>query len=241
MPIIASRAAGSARGFGFQGGKGPYEVTWLVVAGGCAGSNLSGGAGGAGGYRTSTLILIPGDTYPVVVGAGSNTVGSASKPPNGSPSTFGPFSSSGGGAGGHEGNGSGSPGGSGGGGRDSGGGSGGAGNAGGYSPPEGSGGSPSGDGGGINGTGPGASQANTISGSPVAYSGGGSQRSSSSGGGNQGHGGGGQHWATGGNGGSGRVVIRYAGPQRGEGGNVSTSGGDVIHDFTSTGPSSYVA
>lgn len=240
MPLVSTFGAGSATGFGFsRGGLGPYEVTWLVVAGGSAGANLSGGAGGAGGYRTATLIVNPAQTYPVVVGAGSNTVGSNSRPPNGSPSTFGPFSSSGGGGGGHEGSRSGASGGSGGGAGDSGGGSGGAGNAGGYSPPEGSNGSPSGNGGGINGTGPGASQSNSITGSAVSYSGGGSQRSGSAGGGNQGHGGGGQHWSTPGNGGSGRVVISYAGGQRGTGGSVSESGGNTIHDFTS-GSTSYV-
>ena len=95
MPLITTRAAGSAKAFGFQGGKGPYDVEYLVVAGGSAGANLSGGAGGAGGYRTSTLTVSPGESYPVVVGAGSTTVGSGSTPPNGSASQFGPISSSG--------------------------------------------------------------------------------------------------------------------------------------------------
>ena len=241
MPITSTRGAASAKGFGFLGAKGPYEITWLVVAGGSAGSNLSGGAGGAGGYRTSTVIVKPGTSFPVVVGAGSNIVGTNARPPNGSPSTFGPFSATGGGAGGHEASRSGSSGGSGGGAGDSGGGTGGSGNAGAFSPPEGSSGAPGGAGGGFNGTGPGASQPNSITGSAVSYSGGGTTRSGSSGGGNQGHGGGGQHWSTPGNGGSGRVVIRYFGAVRGTGGNISTVGTDTVHDFTTSGPSSYVA
>ena len=241
MPLISTRAAGSARDFGFQGGKGPYDVTFLVVAGGAAGANLSGGAGGAGGYRTSTFTVSPGETYPVTVGAGSSTVGSGNNPPNGSNSVFGPFTSSGGGRPGHQNNPAGAPGGSGGGGRDSGGGSGGSGNAGGFTPPEGSNGSPGGNGGGFNGTGTGAGESNSITGSAITYSAGGNQRSGSTGPANQGHGGGGQHWATAGPGGSGRVVISYEGPQRGTGGNVSPQGSNTVHDYTSTGDSSFVA
>jgi hypothetical protein len=41
--------------------------------------------------------------------------------------------------------------------------------------------------------------------------------------------------ATGGNGGSGIVIIRYAGSQRGTGGTVTSSGGYTIHTFTSSG------
>ena len=40
---------------------------------------------------------------------------------------------------------------------------------------------------------------------------------------------------TGGAGGSGVVVISYAGSQRGTGGTVTTSGGNTIHTFTSSG------
>jgi hypothetical protein len=39
----------------------------------------------------------------------------------------------------------------------------------------------------------------------------------------------------GGNGGSGIVIIRYAGAQRGTGGTVTSSGGFTIHTFTSSG------
>ena len=45
MPLIATRGAASSRGFGQQqGGRGPYDVNWLVAAGGSAGSDLSGGS-----------------------------------------------------------------------------------------------------------------------------------------------------------------------------------------------------
>ena len=244
MPLLGSRGAASSRGFGLQGsgGPGPYEVSWLVVAGGAAGSNLSGGAGGAGGYRTGTLLVIPETSYPITVGAGSNTVGADSRPPSGSTSTFGPYSSTGGGAGGHESSRNGSPGGSGGGAADAGGGSGGSGNAGSYTPSEGSNGSPGGAGGAINGTGSGSTQTNTISGSSVNYAGGGNVNG---GGGaypaNTGHGGNGAHWGPPSNGSPGRIVIRYAGAQQGTGGSVSTSGADTVHNFTSTGSATYVA
>jgi hypothetical protein len=39
----------------------------------------------------------------------------------------------------------------------------------------------------------------------------------------------------GGTGGSGIVIISYAGAQRGTGGTVTTSGGNTIHTFTSSG------
>jgi hypothetical protein len=39
----------------------------------------------------------------------------------------------------------------------------------------------------------------------------------------------------GGNGGSGVVVISYAGAQRGTGGTVTSVGGNTIHTFTSSG------
>jgi hypothetical protein len=50
-------------------------------------------------------------------------------------------------------------------------------------------------------------------------------------------GGGGGIWeqATAGSGGSGIVIIRYLGSQRGTGGTVTSSGGYTIHTFTSSG------
>lgn len=52
---------------------------------------------------------------------------------------------------------------------------------------------------------------------------------------NKGGGGGGGGVPTQGSGGSGVVVVRYAGPQRATGGTVTTSGNDTIHTFTSSG------
>jgi hypothetical protein len=52
---------------------------------------------------------------------------------------------------------------------------------------------------------------------------------------NTGGGGGGTNGNTGGNGGSGIVIISYAGSQRGTGGTVTSSGGNTIHTFTSSG------
>jgi hypothetical protein len=57
---------------------------------------------------------------------------------------------------------------------------------------------------------------------------------------NRGGGGGGDGYADGtNNGGSGVVIIAYAGAQRGSGGTVTSSGGNTIHTFTSTGTFTY--
>jgi hypothetical protein len=71
MPLISTRGGASARGFGFFGGPGAYEITYLAVAGG---GNLSSvgyltGGGGAGGYLTGTTALLKGTTYTVTVGS----------------------------------------------------------------------------------------------------------------------------------------------------------------------------
>jgi hypothetical protein len=78
---------------------------------------------------------------------------------------------------------------------------------------------------------PGPGIANSISGSSVTYAKGGSQ-----------YGGGTAATANSGNGGnpatignSGVVIISYAGSQRGTGGTVTSSGGNTIHTFTSSG------
>ena len=72
-------------GFGSGGGAAPYEVEWLVIAGGGSGSDWTAcGGGGAGGYRIkyasetsgggtnteSVLSLSPGTQYTITVGAG---------------------------------------------------------------------------------------------------------------------------------------------------------------------------
>jgi hypothetical protein len=56
MPILSSRGAGSAKGFGLttEVPRGPLGlVDFLVIAGGGGGGGAVGGGGGAGGYRTS--------------------------------------------------------------------------------------------------------------------------------------------------------------------------------------------
>lgn len=107
----------------------------------------------------------------------------------------------------------------------------------------------------------GAGVASSITGSSVTYAGGGGGGSEnydaglggSGGGGNGGRypdlstypaavngtantgGGGGGGYQTAANGGSGIVIIRYAGSQRGTGGTVTSSGGYTIHTFTTSG------
>ena len=70
MPLLSTRGAASARGFGFQGGGGPYSIDYLVVAGGGGGGGFGGG-GGAGGYRTESgykVTLL--NNYTITIGGG---------------------------------------------------------------------------------------------------------------------------------------------------------------------------
>jgi mucin-19 len=60
MPILGSRGGGAVKGFGLTsaGFGAPYDIDFLLIAGGGAGgnypsNNVSRGGGGAGGYRTS--------------------------------------------------------------------------------------------------------------------------------------------------------------------------------------------
>ena len=51
MPLLSTRGAGSAKGFGLTSGGGvPYTITYLVVAGGGSGGGAGpgGGPGGCG-------------------------------------------------------------------------------------------------------------------------------------------------------------------------------------------------
>jgi len=236
-----------------------YTVSYLVVAGGGGGSGGSGG-GGAGGLLTSSTSVLTGTAYTVTVGAGGSAQPAATGVGDtGGNSSIGSLVTALGGGGGSSG--TGVSGGSGGGGRGgNGGGSGttGQGNAGGG----GGGGNACGGGGGASaagnsgsgssgGTG-GAGTASSISGSSVTYAGGGGgagaggNGSGGAGGGgaypnaatvNSG-GGGGCTWNapnTGTNGGSGIVIISYSGSQKGTGGTVTSSGGNTIHTFTSSG------
>ena len=75
MPILGSFGAGSARGLGLtSGGRGPYTMEYLVVAGGGAGGSAPGGCGqgggGAGGFRTDSTEIDPDVTYTITVGSG---------------------------------------------------------------------------------------------------------------------------------------------------------------------------
>jgi len=97
MPLLSTRGAGSAKGFGFTaGGSVPVDFDYLVVAGG-GNSGYNGAGSGAGGYRTSfpggTKITIdPGNT-PITVGGGGGYNS------NGGPSIFKTITSAGGGYG----------------------------------------------------------------------------------------------------------------------------------------------
>jgi hypothetical protein len=59
MPLLGTRGAGSAKGFGLTAGRSisyPFDIEFLVIAGGGGATELvvMVGGGGAGGYRTST-------------------------------------------------------------------------------------------------------------------------------------------------------------------------------------------
>ena len=102
MPIIASRGAGSASGFGQRQGARKYNADFMVVSGG--GSGGSGGigcGGGAGGIRSDTAQeLTAGKVYTVTVGAGGvNSSGGNQGVVSSIIGTGISFSSSGGGAG----------------------------------------------------------------------------------------------------------------------------------------------
>jgi hypothetical protein len=185
-------------------------ISYLVVAGGGAGSGTSygspAGGGGAGGYRTITNVLVPsGVSFAVVVGAGAAGVGGAGN--TGTNSSFYKLSSDGGGGGYYYYLYPAGSGGSGGGGGSSG--AGGTGNIGGYSPPEGyaggsSNGSSAGGGGGAGsagGTGSAGVGLTWLNGTTYAAGGYGSTPGANTGGGGT---------INGGSGASGVVVIRYA-------------------------------
>ena len=75
MPLLSTRGAGSARGFGFGGGKKPLQVDYLVVAGGGGGSNFAGG--GAGGHRSSfpggtKIEILPNDPMEDIMRSGKS-------------------------------------------------------------------------------------------------------------------------------------------------------------------------
>ena len=75
MPILGTKAAGSATAFGLTAGGGvALEVDYLLVAGGGAGGSTPGGGGGGGGFRTSfpggTKITLTESETTITVGTG---------------------------------------------------------------------------------------------------------------------------------------------------------------------------
>ena len=248
----------------FYGTANTYDIQYLIVGGGggAAGSsngNEDGcGAGGAGGYRALTATLTPGSGgMTVTIGAGGGHNGMSSwnaagvGASNGGNSSFNGNSGSGGGGGGYRRNGN--SGGSGGGGGHQRGVSytnpysysGGSGNVGNYTPSEG------GDGqgggqiyhqyshynhghGGHGGELP-TSDRTWLNG--TVYATGGDVGGFNNGAANTGNGAGSLKgfYATGKTGGTGVVIIRYAGSQKGSGGTVTSSGGYTYHQFNSSG------
>jgi hypothetical protein len=237
-----------------------YSIDILLVAGG-AGSGRAetgdpAGGGGAGGFRTLNQTVFPSTGYSILVGAGGIAGNFANLQYRGGDTSFSGNISLGGGGGG---NGSGASnatttfnglsGGSGGGGGFSNGsiGVGGAGTSGqGFAGGTGTGAVGGGGGGssavggsGSTGTG-GAGTANSYSGTSVTYATGGAGATSSSGAGsagaaNTGNGANAPWNLAGQAGGSGILIIRYIGSQRGTGGTITSVGGYTIHTFTSSG------
>ncbi len=91
MPLIGTFGAGAGRAFGLTAGGGfPFNVQYLVIAGGGAGGLQAGGGAGAGGYRLNTgetsggsspsepaLEVITGEEYSITIGAGGVSYGPA--------------------------------------------------------------------------------------------------------------------------------------------------------------------
>lgn len=228
---------------------GGYAVEYLIVAGGGgAGTPNPGfdrsGAGGAGGLLGGVapaplyLSLLSGTSYVVTIGAGGAGGSSAA---NGSNSAFGGLITIGGGRGGAY-NGVGQNGGSGGGGGSTsalagGAGTSGQGFAGGTGTSGGLGGAGGGAGGAASGSTFGPGITNSYSGSSVTYAAGGRVNAGGAGAANTGTGGSStsSQFADNFAGGSGVVIIRYSGNQRGTGGTITSSGGFTIHTFTTSG------
>jgi hypothetical protein len=241
-----------------------YSIDYLVVAGGGGGNSSNGGGGGAGGYISSTSTMVAATAYNVTIGAGG-TASTGALNTQGGNSSFGSLATSiGGGAGGARSTRIGGNGGSGGGGgADPGitinlGGTGtpGQGNAGGPGNDV-----PNYQGGGGGGAGAAATNVNGAAGlnwqSLGTFYAGGGGGGANTGAGSGGSGGGGAGSTsgsatagsanTGGGGGScngsgtpaaggsGIVIIRYTGSQRGTGGTVTSAGGYTYHTFTSSG------
>jgi len=112
MPLLSTRGASSAKGFGLTAGGGaPVEFDFLVVAGGGGGGSAHnpagghGGAAGGGGVRTSfpggTKLSLKPNVYTITVGGGGTGGMSPSNTAStqGQASTFSNITSAGGGKG----------------------------------------------------------------------------------------------------------------------------------------------
>lgn len=76
MPLLGTRGSLSAKGFGFSNhGRVPYNLEFLVIAGGGSGGTNGGSGAGAGGYRASTQFVQLDNTITITVGAGGPTTG----------------------------------------------------------------------------------------------------------------------------------------------------------------------
>lgn len=243
---------------------------YLVVGGGGGGGRTRGGGGGSGGYTAGSSHSITGISYSVVVGdGGAGSSDDNNKGSTGSSSSVDGLSAAGGGGGGSNNTVNGANGASGGGGAGStsAGGTGGTGSPGGnggtgavngsLGAGGGGGGSLPGNGGNGSGTGSGGAggtgTSNNISGASVTYATGGQGGYNGSttgvaGPANSGNGGGGSD--SGGinasSGGSGVVILSYATngsdgiSTASTGGTVTTSGGNTIHTFTTSGTFSVI-
>lgn len=218
----------------------PTTVAVLVVAGGGSAADGYGGGGGAGGVIYNSAFPVTATSYSVTVGAGGSAPASSAHGNNGENSVFSSLTAVGGGGGGtYYAVQTGNSGGSGGGGSDGqagGSGTSGQGNSGGT----GAAGAVGGGGGGAGSVGAsgasggagGSGVSNSISGASVTYGVGGGGTGSSAGTANRGNGGS----ANAGAGGSGVVIISYpTGSLTATGGTVTTSGGNTVHTFTSSG------
>ena len=265
MSLLSRIAVEAARAYGMFAKKGGVSASYLVVAGGGGGGNVFyGGGGGGGGVISSTASLSTLNTYSITVGAGG-TGGNNGNNSVISGTGLTTITSVAGGAGGSNGAGSSGGSGGGGSNSSSGGtGTSGQGNNGGStSTNNGSGGGGGatavGSNGGTNtGGAGGAGLTTSISGSSQVYGSGGGGAAASTGGASGGTnagngasgtgsptsatanfgggGGGGGATVNGGSGGSGIVIISYPSvTPLFVGGTLTTSGGNQIHTFTSSG------
>jgi hypothetical protein len=264
MPRLSKIGAAALAAFGWTSGVSAVSASYLVVAGGGGGGHTFGGGGGAGGLLSGTTVLTPTLSYTITVGAGGTAV-TSSRGNNGSDSVFNSITATGGGGGGDSTSTTGKSGGSGGGGAYylGAGGSGtvGQGNNGGANATTNGVGGGGGGAGAVGATASSSSGAggigltSSITGTSTYYAGGGggsgntgSVAAGGLGGGGAGGvnasgtagtantGGGGGGGTTGGaQGGSGIVIISYVGAQQFGGGVVTSSGGNTIHTFTTSG------